>query len=84
MAIDADRVTRKVVGKLKDIGINPEYNGIPSHTSNLVYLIVKEILDEITRYGEVSTVVNTTGISNHPGTPESHQGTGYGKPGSIK
>ncbi len=82
--IDPDRITRNVVSKLSDIGINPEYNGVPSHTSNLVYLIVKAIVDEITTYGEVNTVVNTKGISSSPGSLEVHNGKGYGRPGSIK
>ncbi len=82
--ISTETIIKKIINKLSSIGINPEVNGEPSHTANLIAIIVEETISEIKRNAEVTTVVNTTGISGHPGTPESHMGTGYGKPGSIK
>lgn len=82
--ISSNRITNNIVSKLNKIGINSEYNGVPSHTAEMIKLIVEEIIKEIKINGEVHTIVNTTGIANHPGTPEHQQGIGYGKPGSIK
>ena len=82
--MSSTRITNNIVSKLKGIGINSEYNGEPSHTAEMIRIIVEEVLKEITRNGEVHTVVNTTGVASQPGTPETQSGTGYGRPGSIK
>ena len=87
--LDAERIARNINKKLKNIGINPEVNGEPSHTANLVSTICSEIVKAIKRDAEVQTTVittvNTQGISSSPGTPEVHIGSGSGQGlGKIK
>jgi len=81
--INPKNITNNVVRRLESIGINPEVNGKPSHTANLVELIVNAIIEEIQLNAEVKTVVSTSGISSYPGTIEQHTGTGIGNKGSI-
>ena len=80
--LDHEAIAYSINAKLHKIGIDPEVNGQPSHTAELVSLIVREIVRAIKRDAEVkvnvSTIVNTSGISSTPGTPEIHQGTGSG------
>ena len=83
MALNHEAISRRINRQLKDIGIQPEVNGQPSHTANLVSIIVKEIVAEIQSKAEVATVVNTAvntqGVSASPGMPEFQLGTGTGK-----
>ena len=86
MALNPDVITQRINSKLKSIGIEPTINGEPSHTANLVSLIVNEIIRGIMTQAEVETVVNTTVTTT--GGPNAQTGTGFGTgkgiPGSIK
>jgi len=77
--LNAKKISNKINGQLKGLGINPEVNGEPSHTANMIEVIVKELITAIKRDAEVRTSVNTMGVSGSPGSPESHKGVGMGK-----
>ena len=77
--LNAKLISDKVNKQLRGIGINSEVNGEPSHTANLVEIIVSEIIIAIKRDAQVNTIVNTTGVSSTPGTPEAHVGNGVGR-----
>jgi len=81
--LDSSRITHDINKHLSEIGINPEVNGVPSHTANLVALIVENIVRAIQNDAEVRTTVNTRGVSSPPGSIEIHTGEGIGAPGSI-
>ncbi len=77
--LNAKKISDKINKQLRGIGINPEVNGEPSHTANMIEIIVKEIILSIQMDAQVITTVNTTGISSSVGTPEVHNGTGQGR-----
>ena len=82
--INRDRIVRNIVSKFKEIGIDKEVNGEPSHTAKLVEAIVNEIIKEITTYGEVQNIqVTTRGVASQPGSLEIHTGEGNGVSGVI-
>ena len=77
--LDTTQIVNKINSKLDGIGINSEVSGEPSHTANLVSLIVSEIITAIKRDAQVNTTVNTSGVSSAPGSPEVHTGYGSGR-----
>lgn len=78
MALNPNAITKSIVAKFRDLGIDDKVGTQPSNTARLVEVIVEEIIRGITSTAEVTTIVNTAG------TPTTHTGTGYGAPGSIK
>jgi len=77
--LDPQKITNRINSKLNGIGINPQVNGEPSHTANLVSIIVNEIIMAIKTDAQVNTTVDTAGLSSIPGTAEIHKGWGKGK-----
>jgi hypothetical protein len=53
MTISANRVAKRVISQLDDIGINSKVGTVDSHTAELVKLIVNEVLNEIRSNGYV-------------------------------
>ncbi|MFW9875190.1 MAG: hypothetical protein ACFFG0_18955 [Candidatus Thorarchaeota archaeon] len=73
MPLNPDIISNRIIQKLDIIGINSRIGGRLSHTSNLVKIIVEEIVKAIQLEGEVITTVNTTG------TAAAQTGIGRGK-----
>jgi len=72
MSLSEDSITRTIINQLDGIGIDSRVNGSPSHTANLVKIIVSAIINEIRSSAIVSTTVTTAGSAS------SHTGTGTG------
>lgn len=53
MAINSERVSKRVVSSLRSIGIDDKVGTEDSHTVKLINIIVDAILDEIVNNGEV-------------------------------
>ena len=73
MPLNPDTISNRVISQLDGIGINSRISGKPSHTANLIKILVAEIVKAIQLEGEVVTTVNTTG------TAASQTGVGRGK-----
>jgi hypothetical protein len=73
MRLNANKISARINSRLDSIGIRSSVGGKPSETSELVKLIVREVIFAIQQEAVVSTIVNTVG------SPTNHTGTGTGK-----
>lgn len=71
--LDSEKITKRIIQQLDNIGISSKVGGKDSHTAELVRLIVQEIIRSIKTDAMVDTVVQTTG------SPTVHTGFGKGK-----
>jgi len=64
MALDADKIARRVIRKLDGIGIRSKVGGNESETAQLVRLIMVEIVSALHSEAELSARVSTRGSPN--------------------
>jgi len=79
MALNANKLTKRIVSQLDSIGIESKVGDGPSHTAELVRLIVEGVITEIITNGNV-LIVNVP--VQTIGTPTNHSGFANGL-GSI-
>lgn len=83
MAIDKDKITRRIFRQLPNIGIANKVGNEDSQTVKMIELIVHEIVNEIINNGEVIVYdANSIGVG-YAGTPVNSKLAGIGR-GTIK